>query len=67
MDSTLNANTYKAVKSYADACIANDLEAIVENYHDEVTYLTCIQDQCVGRWLTICRRKRSQWLNFKWA
>jgi uncharacterized protein len=38
MDSTLNANTYKVVKRYADAWIANDLKAIVDSYHDEVIF-----------------------------
>jgi uncharacterized protein len=38
MDSILNANTYKIVKSYADAWIANDLKAMVDSYHDEVIF-----------------------------
>jgi uncharacterized protein len=38
MDSGPDSDTYKAVKRYADAWIANDLKLLVESYHDEVVF-----------------------------
>jgi uncharacterized protein len=38
MHSNLNTDTYRVVRNYADAWIANDLKTIVDSYHDEVVF-----------------------------
>lgn len=38
MNSTPNNDIYSVVKRYADAWVENDLRAIVDCYHDEITF-----------------------------